>query len=118
MENLDLFILTSIIATLFLVFIIVVYKEFKNVSDLPDYSAETGPRANMVRFIGRLFEEGSKPLNSLQKKELYTSVKRTISDMESDGVYFSEEAKRILEEKRKELECEYSGLPSVKSYED
>ncbi len=37
--------------------------------------------------------------------------------MESDGVYFSEDVKQELEKKREEMMCEYSGLPSVKSYE-
>lgn len=117
MENLDIIILTSVLITLFLVFIIVVYREFRNIPEKPDYSIESGPRANMVRFIGGLFDENTKKLDKVQKKQLYTSIKRTIADMESDGVYFSEEAKKLLEEKKKELECEYSGLPSVKSYE-
>jgi hypothetical protein len=42
---------------------------------------------------------------------------RTISDMEDDGVYFPESIKNELEKKREELYCEYSNLPSVKSYE-
>jgi hypothetical protein len=43
-------------------------------------------------------------------------VKRTISDMESDGVYFSEEALRELELRRADMVCHYSGLPSVAQY--
>jgi hypothetical protein len=41
---------------------------------------------------------------------------RTICDMEIDGVYFSEDAIKFFEEKRRSLLCEYSGLPSVSSY--
>ena len=41
-----------------------------------------------------------------------------LSDMESDGVYFPEEIKIKLREIREELNCEYSGLPSVKFYEN
>jgi len=37
--------------------------------------------------------------------------------MESDGVYFPESVKIELEKKRKEMICEYSGLPSMKAYE-
>ena len=37
--------------------------------------------------------------------------------MESDGIYFSEEAKEELRKQREESYCEYSGLPSPKSYE-
>jgi hypothetical protein len=43
---------------------------------------------------------------------------RTISDMESDGVYFPENIKEELKKQREELLCEYSGLPSVKAYEN
>jgi hypothetical protein len=37
--------------------------------------------------------------------------------MENDGVYFSEAIKDELKKQREELNCEYSGLPSVKSYD-
>jgi hypothetical protein len=43
-------------------------------------------------------------------------VSRTISDMESDGVYFSEEALKQLELHRADKICHYSGLPSVTQY--
>lgn len=49
---------------------------------------------------------------------MYDRVYRSIADMESDGVYFPEEIKRELIKKREELWCEYSNLPSVKSYEE
>ena len=117
MENLDIIILTTVLSTLFLVFIIFIYRELKNVSDVPDYSPESGPRANMIRFIGRMFDEGDKAKTKEQKQEIYKAVTRTISDMESDGVYFSEEVKDLLEQKRKEQYCEYSGLPSVAAYD-
>ena len=118
MENLDIIILTSILSTLFVVFGIVIYKEFKNAPDQSNDLYETSPRANMIRFIGSIFDEGN--TNKMTKKEkvaVYNAVKRTISDMESDGVYFSEDVKQELEKKREEMMCEYSGLPSVKAYE-
>ncbi len=118
MENLDIIILTSILSTLFVVFGIVVYRELKNAPEETKDLYEGGPRANMIRFIGSIFDEGN--TNKMTKKEkvaVYNAVKRTISDMESDGVYFPENIKEELEEKRKEMMCEYSGLPSVKSYE-
>ncbi len=40
-----------------------------------------------------------------------------LSDMESDGVYFPDEIKQELINKKEELYCAYSNLPSVKSYE-
>lgn len=41
-----------------------------------------------------------------------------LSDMESDGVYFPEEIKVKLKERKEESVCAYSGLPSVKFYEN
>jgi len=118
MENLDIIILSTIVSTLFLVFGIVMFKELKNASDQSNDLYEISPRANMIRFVGSIFD--SESTNKMTKKEkiaIYSAVKRTISDMENDGVYFSEEVKAKLEKQRQELHCEYSGLPSVKSYQ-
>jgi hypothetical protein len=41
-----------------------------------------------------------------------------LTDMESNGMYFSEDVKQELEKQREELYCEYSGLLSVKAYEN
>lgn len=41
-----------------------------------------------------------------------------LADMDNDGVYFPEEIKKVLEDRKKELTCEYSGLPSLLSYLD
>ena len=41
-----------------------------------------------------------------------------LTDMESNGMYFSEDVKAELEKQREELYCEYSGLLSVKAYEN
>lgn len=117
MENLDIVALTSIVATLFLVFFVAIYKELKDV-DENSYKTqrEGGPRAQMVNFIGELFENRSIPKK--EKKMIYKAMKRTIADMESDGMYFSEDVKQELKRQREELNCEYSGLPSVKAYEN
>jgi len=69
--------------------------------------------------VGRLFDENATKKMTIKQKEVYyKSIKRTIADMESDGVYFPEEVKQKLKEKREELICNYSNLPSVKSYEE
>jgi hypothetical protein len=118
MENLDIIILTSIVSTLFIVFGIVMYKEFKNASDQSDDLYDNGPRANMIRFIGSIFDsEVTSKMTKKEKVAVYKAVKRTISDMESDGIYFPEDVKQKLEKQREEMMCEYSGLPSVKAYE-
>lgn len=115
MENLDIIILTSILSTLFVVFGIWTYKEL---SRLPQNESkigeEGGPRVKLVKFMQRMFDGETEPK---KKKKIYKSIKRTISDMESEGVYFSVEIKEKLEEQRKELTCEYSGLSSVRAYQ-
>lgn len=113
MDNLDIIILTSILSTLFVVFGIVVYKEIKT-DGFVSKGIEKSPRADMIRFVGRLFDQES--IKPVQKAKLYQTIKRTISDMESDGVYFSEDVKEELKRRKDKMTCEYSGLPSVMSY--
>ena len=117
MENLDIIILTSIISTLFIVFGILMYKEFSNMEKNGyqyDPNSKKYGRDALFDMMARLFEDEAP---KEEKKVIYKAVKRTISDMESDGVYFTEEIKDKLEEYREEMHCEYSGLPSPKSYE-
>ena len=116
MENLDIYILTSIVATLFIVFGIAMYREFSSMAKTPyKYEKESGPRADMVNFLGNLFDDSS--TTKKEKKMIYKAMNRTIADMESDGIYFSEDVKDELKRQRDELNCEYSGLPSVKAYD-
>jgi hypothetical protein len=109
----EIVILTSIVVTLFIVFIIAIYRELDKEYTPP--VKEMGPRANMVNFMGRLFDD-KQTIN--EQKYILKTMTRTISDMEDDGVYFPESVKNELEKKREELYCEYSNLPSVKSYEN
>jgi len=116
MENLDIIILTTVLVTLFIVFGIWTYRELssfdkKNRNDVKD----GGPRVNLMKFMQKLFDED---ISIREKKTVYKVIKRTISDMESDGVYFSRDIKDKLKEYRDDLKCEYSGLLSVKAYED
>jgi len=112
----DIIFLTTIIVTLFVVFGIAVYREFK-VMEMTEYkyTKETGPRAGLVNFVGNL--ASNKSLSKKERKIVYKAMKRNIADMESDGVYFDDDVKEILRKQREELHCEYSGLPSVKAYE-
>lgn len=116
MENLDIYILTSIIATLFVVFFVGIYRAIKDVDDetYTRSGKEGGPRAALFHLMARLFEDDAP---KEEKKIIYKAVKRTISDMESDGVYFPSDVIEKLEEQREELYCEYSGLPSPMSYD-
>jgi hypothetical protein len=117
MENIVIITLTSVLAILFIGFGWMTLKEFKEISDgkIED-KEESGPRANMVKFVASLFDEKYTKLPIKERVLFYKQVKRTIADMESDGVYFPEEVKTQLEAKRQSLVCEYSGLPSVQSY--
>jgi hypothetical protein len=121
MENLDIIILTSVISTLFIVFGTLVYKEFSDVNKngwVYDPNAKKYGREALFVMIQRLFDEGSnKKVKNKDKKIVYQAMFRTIADMESDGVYFDEDVKRLIIQKKEELYCEYSGLPSPKSYE-
>jgi hypothetical protein len=116
MENLDIIILTTVVSTLFVVFGVLMYKELSSVDENTyKTSKDGGPRVYLMKMMARLFDDEI-PTN--ERKVIYKAVKRTMSDMESDGIYFPEEVRERLREYREELNCEYSGLPSVKSYED
>ena len=125
MENLDIIILTSIISTLFIVFGILMYKEFSNMEKNGyqyDPNSKKYGRDALFDMMARLFEDehvtkARKKISKKDKEVIYKAVARTISDMESDGMYFPEEVKEKLKEYREETYCEYSGLPSPKAYE-
>lgn len=113
----DIILLTSIIATLFVVFFIAIYRELSNVDeDSYKHQKDGGPRSNMVNFVGNLLED--KSMGNKEKKKLNKVIRRTIADMESNGMYFPDEVKEELKRQREELHCEYSGLPSIKAYEE
>lgn len=113
----DIILLTSVIATLFVVFGIAVYREFNVMSNQTyKYQNESGPRAGLVNFVGNL--ASNKSLTKQEREIVYNAMKRNVADMESDGVYFDEAIKEILQKQREELHCEYSGLPSPKAYEN
>lgn len=116
MNNLDIIILTSIMATSFVVFIVATYREFTHMAKNPYESQKNGgPRAELVNFMGRLFED--KVIPKKEKKIIYKAMYKTMADMESDGVYFAEDVKREIIKQKEEWNCEYSGLPSPKYYE-
>ena len=116
----EIILLSSIVVTLFVVFGIATYREFKIMSSKDYvYTRETGPRANLVNFVGRMFDNeiASKKMTFKQKDLVYKAMHRTIADMESEGIYFPDDVKKEMKRQREELYCEYSGLPSVLAYE-
>lgn len=118
MENLDIIFLTTIVSVLFIIFGVVVYKEFRKMETeewrQKNLGNERGPRADFLNFVGKILSENVKQNEEL--KEVYKTMQRTISDMETDGMYFPADIKEKINERIKELNCEYSGLPSVASY--
>ena len=117
MENLDIIILTTIVSTLFAVFFILMYKEFSKM-EREEYTYKPDVkrygRDGIYNLLERLFDDELQTTS--EKVKLFKTIDRTISDMESDGMYFSEDIKKKLEKEREELFCEYSGLPSPKAY--
>lgn len=116
MENLDIYVLTSVVATLFIVFIVGIYRAVKDVDENSyKYEKPGGPRVALFNMMAKLFED--KTIPNKKKKKMYKSIIQTMSDMESDGVYFPEDIKKEIVKEREESICEYSGLPSPKYYE-
>ena len=118
MENLDVIILTSIIATAFAVFIVATYREFTHMANNPNHyqrRPDGGPRVALVNFMGRLFSD--QKITKKEKKIIYRAMYRNMADMEMDGVYFPEDIKKEIIKQKEEWNCEYSGLPSPKYYE-
>jgi hypothetical protein len=69
----------------------------------------------MIELVGGVFDSSKTTVKD--RKIIMKAISRTIADMESDGIYFTQEVKEELEKQREKLHCEYSGLPSVKSYQ-
>ena len=118
MENLDIYILTSVVATLFIVFFVTMYREFSRMGKEGyeyDPKAKKYGRDALFNLAAKLFEDETIPKK--EKKIIYKAMFRNMADMESDGVYFPEDIKKEIIKMKEELHCEYSGLPSPKFYE-
>jgi len=117
MENSDVVILSAVAVIGFLIFIVSCFREFAKMEKeeyRPSPSNKKFGRDAVFDIIERLFDDNKQ--TKKDKIKLIKTLDRTIADMESDGMYFSEEIKEKLEKEREELFCEYSGLPSVKAY--
>ncbi len=112
--DMDIILLTAIISTLFIVFIIAVYREFAVMeNETYVFQKETGPRAGLVNFVGNL--ASNKSLTKEDKKLIYKAMHRNIADMESDGVYFDNSLKEIVQDQIEVLEQnEEKPLPKAK----
>jgi Zn-dependent oligopeptidase len=115
MDNIGIIILSIFVTIAFVVFIVASIKEFSKMEKVAyQYKKTVYGREAIYNILENLFNDDK--LSEKEKKNLLKTIDRTISDMESDGIYFPEEIKDELEKQREELYCEYSGLPSPKSY--
>ena len=116
MDNIGIIILSIFVMIAFLFFIIASIKEISKMEKEPyQYKKPVFGRDALYNLLENLFNDDK--LSVKEKKNLLKTIDRTISDMESDGMYFPEEIKDELEKQREELYCEYSGLPSPKAYD-
>jgi hypothetical protein len=118
MENIDIIILTSFVAVAFLVFIITSVREFIRM-EFNEYQYTPNEkkygRDALFNLLEKLFQDDT--ISKDSKKEIIKTLERNMADMDDGGVYFSEDVIEKIQKEREELYCEYSGLPSVKSYD-
>jgi hypothetical protein len=88
MYNPDILILTLIIGVLFIVFFIATYREMKSSSG-EDYLLKNKYNYQLP-LISKIIKNISSDnkLTKSEKRILNKTIIRTISDMESDGIYF------------------------------
>ncbi len=90
MENTDVIILTIVVVISFVVFIVTSLREFSRMEEQPyEYEPASGPtRAALFNALSSLLEEEDYPTKKNKKRK--GPIKRSISDMETDGVHFDE----------------------------
>ena len=94
MENLDIILLTVVVAVAFLVFIVTTLKEFTKMETEVYTDLKSKPsygRDALYDLLQKLFDDESIP--KTDKKTVLKTIGRTMADMESDGLYFPEEIK-------------------------
>ena len=79
-NNTDIIVLTSVIVVLFLVFIIATVRELNSISATKfEEKEEGGPRAEMLRLIGKLFTDDR--IDAGKKITFMNAVKPIIEDL-------------------------------------
>ncbi len=82
-NNTDIIVLTSIIIVLFLVFIIATVRELNTISTTKFVEKEEGgPRAEMLRFIGKLFTDDR--IDAGKRITFMNAVKPMLEDMQKE----------------------------------
>ena len=101
MGNLDIIILTLVVVVSFVVFIVTSVQEFSRMEEEPwEYEEASGPtRAALFNALSSLLDEDKNPEKN--RKRHKGPIKRTISDMDTDGVHFDEKANKKIENDKK-----------------
>jgi len=91
MENLDVIVLTALVVIAFIIFIISSFKELSRMVDEPyKYEKASGfTRAALFNALSSLFED-DEDIPKEKKEKFRNTLERTISDMETNGIYFDE----------------------------
>ena len=81
-NNTDIIVLTSVIIVLFVVFIIATIREFNTLGS-KEYvpSKEGGPRAEILRFVGKIFTDESIEPN--EKITIMNAMKPLLKDLQT-----------------------------------
>ena len=82
-NNTDIIVLTSVIIVLFIVFIIATVRELNTISTTKFVEKEEGgPRAEMLRFIGKLFTDDR--IDAGKRITFMNAVKPMLDDMQKE----------------------------------
>lgn len=100
MENIDIIILTSLVVIAFVIFITTSIKEFiKMEEDEYEFEKSTGPtRTALFNVLSSFFDDDN--ISEDVKERYKSTIKRTISDMHTDGMYFDKKTKKKLRKNR------------------
>ena len=98
MENLDVIILTMAVAVAFVIFIITSLKEISRMADEPyKYEKPSGfTRDALFDALSSLFDDDE--ISVKNRKKFKATLERTISDMETDGMYFTKTKESLNKE--------------------
>ncbi len=82
-NNTDIIVLTSVVIVLFIVFTIATLREFNTMSTTKFVEKEEGgPRAEMMRFIGKLFTDDR--IDAGKKIIFMNAIKTVIEDLKPE----------------------------------
>lgn len=105
MENLDIIILTSLVVIAFVIFITTSIKEFiKMEEDEYEFEKSTGPtRAALFNVLSSFLDDDE--ISKDTRKKYKATLKRSMSDMHIDGMYFDKKTKKNIKKSKKDKDA-------------